>query len=102
MAVLTTEQAKLIALWMTIQSWERKLEKKWLSEFQKALFDKCRIKAENEYFDFWFELNREKLEDTFIVKMLENWFDEDDAISLVLSWSSKFTEYCLEKCFENL
>lgn len=102
MTLLTTEQAKLISLGMNIQMRERKLEKEWLSEFQEALFDKYKIQAEKDYFDFWFELNREDLENKFIVKMLESWEDEDDAISLVLSWSQKFTEYCWEKCFANL
>jgi hypothetical protein len=99
---LTTEQAKLISLGMTIKMWENKLNMKWLSQFQEALFDKCRIQAENNYFDYWFELNREKLENDFLIKMLENWEEEQDVIDWIMLWNSKFTEYCLEKCFQNL
>lgn len=102
MTGLTKEQVKLISLGMAIKMRERKLEKKWLSQFQEALFDKERIKAENDYFDYWFELNREQLEDRYMIKRLEDWEEEKDIVEEITCWYWRYIQYCYDKCFENL
>lgn len=76
--------------------------KEWLSEFENWLFEKERIKAENDYFDLWFELNREQLEDKYIVMRIEEWEQEQDVIEEVMSGFHKYQDYCWEMCFKNL
>ena len=99
---LTVEQAKLISLWMNIQRRDRILTRKWLSDFQKSLYEKERIVAENKYFDYRFELNREQLEDKYINQRVEEWEEEQDAIEEVMNWYSKYQDYCFEMCFKKL
>lgn len=99
---LKPNEAKLITLGMNIQRRENKLTKQWLTEFEKWLFEKERIKAENDYFDFRFEMNREDLENKYIVKRIEDWIDEQDVIEEVMTWFHKFIEFCWEKCFQNI
>ena len=102
MTELTKNEAKLISLGMTIQMRERKLQLKWLSDFQLALFDKERAKAESNYFDFWFEINREKLENVFTIKLLEDWFTDDEIDFNTFPIQEKFYQFCYDKCFQNI
>ena len=87
---------------MNLQRRQNLLKKTWLSEFQEAFYDKERVKAENEYFDLWFEMNREELENKYEIKRLEDWENALDIQDEITLWSSNFTLYCWEICFKNL
>jgi len=94
---MTPKQAKLIILGMNIQRRERLSDKKWISEFQGAFYEKERIKAEQEYFDLWFEMYRERLEDKYL-----ECIEDKEVGQEMLIWNNKFIEWCREQCFKNL
>jgi hypothetical protein len=96
--MLNSEQAKLINLGLTIERFNR-LHDSNSSEQVKALYLTKIIQYEKEYFDLWFELNREKLEDSYIT-YLESKNDPKDEIPQSFMISDKFMEYCHEMCFD--
>ncbi len=99
--MITSKQAKLINLGLLVKKFEMfrdNAESEWASAIYHSQYEKYR----DEYFDLWFELNRENIENKYIIYASEKWIEINEIEQDVTHWSSKFIEFCLERCFENL
>ncbi len=96
--MLNSEQAKLINLGMLIEKFTRFCDLN-SSDQVKALYQTKVLQYEKEYFELWFELNKEQLEDSYITYLqAKNVQIEEIPQSFMLS--DKFMEFCHEKCFD--
>jgi len=99
--MITSKQARLINLGLLIRKFERlwdNAESGWASAVYQTQFEKYR----EEYFDLWFELNRDSIENEYIIRASENWIEMEEIEKDITLWNKRFIDFCLEKCYQNL
>lgn len=97
--MLSKQQVLLINCWLWIQQFQRKLAKSE-NTAQASIFEKHIARLEEKYFELWFDLYRDWLQDKFIAEMVEAWYEEED-IQVRLEWT-RFVEWAMEVCFSSL
>lgn len=96
---MTKNEVMLINYWFAIQKFQR-LESKAESEWAKYIAQVQISNYETKYFELWFDMYRDSLQDRFVADMVEDGKDVED-IQVMLQWT-RFVEWAMEKCFTYL
>ena len=91
---MTTNEARLINLWLLVEKFRKLAEKKPL------MFDNLFQQSIENYYVVWFEINQEKLERKWVEKKIEEEFEEQEAIESLNS--DRFQEYAYDTCILQL
>lgn len=102
---MTTNEARLINLWLLVEKFRKLAEKKPL------MFDNLFQQSIENYYVVWFEINQEKLERKRIEKWMENNIEDCDDEQEIINEekraieslnSDRFQEYAYDTCISQL
>jgi len=57
-----------------------------------------------EYFELWFQVNKEKLEIEYITKLEEDWYTNEEALAFyeTIRWYDDYKQWASDKCMETI